>query len=276
MAWIKQRLRHFQKVQNETLDIDYLSVPLENLPPILQGFRMAVISDLHIARLGPYHHKILQAVASIKPQCILIPGDTIDEFSFNIDTFAPFFRSLTQLAPTLAVLGNNDCLPGRLDSLREMYRKSGVILLENELRLLPVGDGAIQITGLMDPLAAQYGIEPSRKNAPPDPTYVTLSESAPPKEAQGFQWPSILMIHQPQVAKDFMKLHPSVIVAGHAHGGQFRVPGIGGLYAPGQGIFPRLTSGLYRIGGAWLLVSRGLANHHFPLRLHNRPHLAWL
>lgn len=265
-------LRHF----NERLDIETIEVRLSMLPQALDGYRLAIVSDLHIAQPGPYEKKIFAAVQAIAPDCILIPGDTMDERTGAIDSLTPFFYSLSSLAPTVAVLGNNDCLPSRVETLRGMYRRGGVTLLENETRLLDARGYPLQITGMMDPSAERRGIQPAHVLRPAQSaSYVPLSGALPPQAAkkEGYVLPSILLLHQPQLAEAYAALRPSIIVAGHAHGGQFRLPLVGSLYAPNQGLFPRLTSGLYHVGDSQLVVSRGLGNHHFPFRLGNRPHL---
>lgn len=269
---IKDRLRSFQTRQNETLDVDLIPIKLAGLPPALEGFRIAVIADLHMPRIMPYHDKILEAVYTAQPECILIAGDTIDQTTGPIDALSPFFAMLSRMAPTVAILGNNDCLKGRIFSLREMYQSAGVTLLENETRLLNARGIPLQITGLSDPRAATIGILPEREE---EKEYVPLTEALPPKEekkTESILLPSILLLHRPQLVYEYMGLKPSLVIAGHAHGGQFRIGGRG-LYAPDQGILPKLTSGLYTIDGTPLVVSRGLGNHEFPLRLNNPPHI---
>lgn len=268
---LRRPLRALAASQNEKLDVDLIDVQLHALPQALDGYRLAVVSDLHIRRLGPYHESILRAVRDAQPDVILILGDTMDEETELIDALAPFFAALAGIAPAVAILGNNDCLVGRLPNLRAMYRQAGVTLLENEARYIDARGVPLQIAGLMDPSAAARAIPPERGILVAD--HVPLSRTLPPQVAGGGLAPSILLVHQPQLAVDYAVLRPSLMVAGHAHGGQVRLPGIGGLFAPGQGWFPRLTSGLYRLEGSQLVVSRGLGNHRFPLRLNNRPHL---
>lgn len=264
-------LRKWIRRQNEAIDIAPYNIILPQLAQAQDSFRVAVLSDLHLQQLGAYHERILDAVRCTQPGCIFILGDTIDKQTPHIGMLTPFFRRLTQLAPTVAILGNNDCLKGRIFSLRDMYRESGVILLENETRMLNVNGYPLQITGMMDPRAQKIGIEPERAETQQE--YVPISKVIPQKEKEDVVTPSLLLVHRPETAMQYMSLRPSLILSGHAHGGQFRVPRIGGLYAPGQGIFPRYTSGLYPMGGTCLLVSRGLGNHSFPLRLNNPPHL---
>jgi predicted MPP superfamily phosphohydrolase len=62
-----------------------------------------------------------------------------------------------------------------------------------------------------------------------------------------------------------------LVLSGHAHGGQFRLPFVGGLFAPNQGFFPEYDSGLYTDGQTQMIVSRGVGNSRFPVRFNNRP-----
>lgn len=257
--------------ENETLDVDPIAVQLPLLPNALEGFKIVAIADLHMQRITRYHDAILDALWREKPNLILVAGDTIDSNTHDIPSLELFFTRMAHMAPVVAVLGNNDCDPIWTPQLRAMYGQAGVTLLENETRMLPVKGYAIQITGLQDPAAFARGAHVERKMD--QPSYVLLKETLKPKQKEGSSVPSILLIHQPQLATQYIPLKPSLIVAGHAHGGQFRLPLVGGLYAPGQGLFPRLTSGLYTIEDTQMVVSRGLGNHDFPIRLGNRPHI---
>lgn len=262
----------FRKKQNETLDVDPINVPLMGLPAEMDGYRIAVLADPHIQGLTEYHEKIVQAVQEAAPDFIVIAGDVIDRNSMLIESYTPFFEAIGRIAPTVAILGNNDCLPGLISTLRGMYKKANITLLENETRMLATRGVPLRVTGLIDPRAEENGIK--LEHSAETHAYVPLAETLPPdKQAQGEFIHSILLIHQPNLIGPYLQLQPSLIICGHAHGGQFRVPGIGGLYAPGQGVFPRHTSGLYTLGNTYLVVSRGLGTHHLHLRLNNRPHI---
>lgn len=267
------RMQRFVQAQNETLDIEPIDVWLLGLPQALEGYRMAVVADPHMDQLRPYHDRILEAVYMAHPGCILLAGDSIDEYTKDVAALSPFFMRLARIAPTVAVLGNNDCDIPRTAHLRSMYEACGVTLLENETRMLRAGDTHIRITGLCDPRAIQLKV--NKNHAESENEHLPMRQALPPErgESDSIRIPSILLLHRPHLAEQYASLSPSLIVAGHAHGGQFRLGPIGGVYSPGQGIFPRLTSGLYPIGGTQLLVSRGLGNHGFPLRLWNRPHI---
>lgn len=277
---VRSCFRAFQKRQNETLEVEAIDIRLPALPAAAEGFRIAIVSDLHITCPNDYLDTIAEAIGHAMPECILIAGDTMDETTYAVSAMMLFFQKLAAMAPTVAVLGNNDCLAGHIDALRAMYRKAGVVLLENETRLLSARGVPLQITGLMDPQAAKRGILPERVNAAHLQAHVTLPDALRPKKVEFTQQkdegqaPSILLLHRPEMAASFTSMRPSLIVCGHAHGGQFRFGRVGGLYAPGQGFFPKLTGGLYTLdGGTRLVVSRGLGNHRFPLRMNNPPHI---
>lgn len=272
----RSRVRAFQRRQNETLEIERIDIRLPALPEAAEGFRVAVVSDLHITYPSAFLDDIAEAIRPHMPECILIAGDTMDESTYAVPAMGLFFQKLAAMAPTVAVLGNNDCLTGHIDALRTMYRKAGVVLLENETRLLSARGVPLQITGLMDPLAAKRGISPERGDAAREKVHVPLAQALRPNEKGAETAPSILLLHRPELAASLASMRPSVVVSGHAHGGQFRFGRIG-LYAPGQGLFPKLTGGLYTLeGGTQLVVSRGLGNHQFPLRLNNPPHIPFL
>ena len=84
----------------------------------------------------------------------------------------------------------------------------------------------------------------------------------------------ILLAHEPQFINKYAEAGYKVALCGHAHGGQWRIPFTGrGLYAPQQGVFPKYTQGVHICGDMQMVVSRGLGNSRFPLRLFNRPEI---
>ena len=84
---------------------------------------------------------------------------------------------------------------------------------------------------------------------------------------------TLVLSHRPETFQAYVENKLDVVFAGHAHGGQFRIPGVGGLVAPGQGLFPTFTSGLYEDNGTNMIVSRGLGNSIIPIRIFNTPEI---
>ena len=271
---MKRFLRRFADKQNHSLDTPEVPVRIPHLPQGLEGTRLLLLSDLHFHHLQPFHEDIVNAARRLAPHCILLTGDCVDAGTERFDSLRLFFGALSSAAPCAAVLGNNDCADGKTPLLREVFRRSGVCLLENENRQLFRNGCRLNLMGITDPLAIEKGVSRARKNG--EKGCVSREKVMTDREAGGQRPVTVLLLHRPELAKNFLTPPPELIVSGHAHGGQFRLPGGQGLYAPGQGIFPRLTSGLYRTENTYLYVSRGVGNHGFPLRLNNPPHLPLL
>ena len=89
-------------------------------------------------------------------------------------------------------------------------------------------------------------------------------------QGDGFQ---LLLSHRPEFMDMYVRYDIDLVLSGHAHGGQFRLPFLGGLYAPSQGFFPKYDAGLFEEENTKMIVSRGIGNSAFPLRFNNRPEL---
>ena len=123
-------------------------------------------------------------------------------------------------------------------------------------------DSAIVIAGIEDPLSSYLdddeAVEASMNRA---------FEDVPDDMFK------LLLSHRPEQFEVYVERGIDVVFSGHAHGGQFRIPGLGGLVAPGQGFFPTYTSGIYNKGDSRMVVSRGLGNSIIPIRIFNRPEI---
>jgi predicted MPP superfamily phosphohydrolase len=84
---------------------------------------------------------------------------------------------------------------------------------------------------------------------------------------------TVLLSHRPELFDVYVQNGVDLVLSGHAHGGQFRVPFLGGLVAPNQGLFPQYDGGVYKSGKTTMIVSRGIGNSAFPFRINNRPEL---
>jgi predicted MPP superfamily phosphohydrolase len=123
----------------------------------------------------------------------------------------------------------------------------GVTVLENETVTIRRGDHQIHLIGV--------------------PWDSSLYEG----EAAQLDAYRILLSHAPERFDSYVEAGFDLVLAGHAHGGQFRLPLLGGLYAPGQGVFPKYDSGIFAIGRTDMVVSRGIGNSVIPVRFANRP-----
>ena len=255
----RTRLTNFEFRQNGLLDMEDIFVHVPALHPSLSGIRLAVVSDLHLKVSYPGMDQFLLCLHAARPDVICIVGDMVDAFTPSLMPLELLLREMAACAPIIAVLGNNDYVFSDILSLRNLYRNQGAALLEDEAYLYTKGDGRLRFIGLQDATAFRTHLNVQRDAA-------TLLFETP-------QIPTVLLLHRAHKGPSYRNRGLILALAGHAHGGQWRLPGIGPIYSPGQGIFPKYTSGLYRIGSLPMVVSRGLGNHEMPIRIRNRPHL---
>lgn len=217
---------------------------------LTHDFRIAHLSDLHGKRFGKKNRRLVRAVGKAKPDIIVFTGDIIHLYRKPGEEVAlELVEQLAKIAPLYYVSGNHEM---RYKNYREFSKKladAGTIILENQYVMIH----DVALVGL--------GCAQLRHN--------TIFEVTP--EFDTFK---ILLAHEPQYLRRYSRAGYDLVLSGHAHGGQWRIPLIGqGLYAPGQGLFPELTSGEHVIGSTHMIISRGLGNSEFPLRINNRPEL---
>ena len=218
------------------------------LPESFNGLKIAQVSDLHNAQFGKENRKLLNLLQESQPDMILLTGDLIDSRRTDLDPAIAFCQAAVQLAPTYYVPGNHESrVPEDYAALKEALDACGVVILENKSLDLNRGEDAVTLTGLMDP---NFGIP------------------WPKTKTDHYQ---IVLSHRPELLDRYADLGLDLVLTGHAHGGQFRLPFIGGLFAPHQGLFPQYTAGIYTSGDTTMVISRGLGNVPFLPRFNNRP-----
>jgi hypothetical protein len=173
-------------------------------------------------------------------------------------------EKINHLAPIYFVPGNHEWASGKVNELETELSNLGVTVLRDELLTITRGKEKIQLLGLDD----LGGIR--NRNLKLKMIERKLNKVVTPLSKDSFK---ILLIHRPHFLKNYAHSGVNLVFAGHAHGGQIRLPFIGGLVAPEQGLFPRFTAGLYRQQETKLIVNRGLGNSLIPQRLFNRPEI---
>lgn len=251
-------------VENNDLQTTQLFYQDDKLPAAFDGFRIAQVADLHNKRFGGGQERLLSALRSVKPDCIVLTGDLIDRRRGGGEAAADFVRGAVSLAPVYSVTGNHENWSGRAEEVKRFLTQAGVIVLDDRRETLARGGEAITLAGVSDETC-------QTANRRRDGREVLLPAIGRVLEGEtGF---SILLAHHPERLATYAKAGVDLVFCGHAHGGQFRLPGAGGLYAPGQGVLPRYTAGMYTMDATTMIVSRGLGNSLFPLRINNRPEL---
>lgn len=247
---------------NTALELNTYTVSSKVLPDAFDGYRIAHISDLHNAELGDSNEKLLSMLREAEPDIIAITGDLIDSRNTNIEVALAFAEEAMKIAPCYYVTGNHEARVSEYDELKAGLEAAGVVVLENERTEIELSGEAITILGVDDPsFNTDYLFGDSASVVSN-----TLAEIS--TEDDGF---TLLLSHRPELFDTYVKHGMNLVLSGHAHGGQFRLPFVGGLVAPNQGLFPKYDSGLYTDGSINMIVSRGIGNSLLPFRFNNRP-----
>lgn len=214
-----------------------------------RALRVAVVADLHNHAPLILFNKLREE----RPDLVAVPGDFLDGPGATSDGFA-FLRAAAKLYPTYCSLGNHEIRAAR-PNLETAIQETGAELLDNRC----VFRHGIWIGGL----STGWGpADQQSRHAPtPPPDLAFIDDFASRTGCR------LLLCHHPEYYEPYLrKKDIPLIVSGHAHGGQWNLFGRG-IYAPGQGLFPAYTAGMY---DGRLLVSRGLCyTNRFIPRIHN-------
>ena len=251
--------------QNNSIIISEMVFKNHTIPEAFKGYKILQISDLHNKEFGSKQNKILAKIEKINPDIIVVTGDLIDSNNTNIDIAMELINGAIKIAPIYYVSGNHEAWSGSYDELKSNLENSGVVVLDNQKIEVMNDSDSIDIIGLADTSFIEsdwleYGGNAETKNL-----LNTLTEGT-----TNFK---ILLSHRPELFDIYSNSNVNLIFSGHAHGGQFRLPFIGGLIAPDQGFFPKLTEGIHTSNDTSMIISRGLGNSIIPVRILNRPEL---
>ena len=243
---------------NTALEQTNYTVESAKLPAALDGYVIAQVADLHCAEYDEGNAKLLSMLRGAKPDIIVFTGDTFDERHPNKTPTLEFLRACVEIAPCYMVTGNHECAMNRSDyyDLEAQIRETGVTILHDKAIKLEKNGESITLLGVDD-----------------ENFIGTVYSSAQLREMAGTDSFAVLLSHRPEYFWRYAESQIDLTLSGHAHGGQFRLPLIGGLYAPGQGALPEYDSGIYTYQNANMIVSCGIGQSSFPLRFNNRPEL---
>ncbi len=228
---------------------------------ITNTIRVVHLSDIHNDLFGKDNCRLIKTVNELKPDVIFITGDLIDSRRTNIERGIYLVRELVKIAPIYYVSGNHE---GRIEEypyFEKQIKEEGVIVLNCEKAQYKCFD----IFGLQDP-----GFYCKDKNHGELAADKKLKQMNITKDNEHL---NILLAHRPHYFETYCKYDLDYIFSGHAHGGQMRLPIVGGLYAPGQGILPKYDGGIYKKDHTTMILSRGLGNSLFPLRIFDDPQI---
>lgn len=241
-------------ISNSWIQTTEITVESDRVPASFDGIKVLQISDLHDATFGDNQEKLVKKVKNTDPDLIFITGDLIDSNRYNLEQSLELVRKIIDLAPIYYVTGNHEIATNDIENIKTSLSDLGVNVLTNEEQTIENNGEQIRIIGIEDPLNG-----------------VLVSEAL--SNFEDSELFTLVLSHRPETFQDYVDYEMDVVFSGHAHGGQFRLPGLGGLVAPGQGLFPSYTAGMYTENTTHMIVSRGLGNSVIPVRVFNSPEI---
>lgn len=239
------------------------------LPAAFDGLRIVQVSDLHSRSFGKDNERLLEAIADARPDLIVLTGDLIDRTTADPATALDFSQRAAEIAPVFSVTGNHEGASPLRRELLEGLQARGVRTLAGTSADLERDGEVLRIAGVDDPLVAGTAADGDAGGSGFAQQLAAV--------ATGPEDPcTVLLAHRPELVEEYAATGADLVLSGHAHGGQVRIPFIGGLVAPGQGLLPELTSGIVERGETHMVISRGLGNSLVPLRVNNKPELVVL
>lgn len=229
-------------------------------PKLTAEVRLAVVTDFHSSDNAD---DVVAMVASCAPDAVLLVGDLFDDDTQNRPTerTLSLMRQLSAQYPCYYVSGNHEAWTGEMDALYQQTEEAGVTVLRMSSGVLTVRGQRIALCGVPDPYEMVFSGAPD--------TEEQLRQALEDVDSADF---TVLLAHRPELLAKYAQFPLDLVVSGHAHGGQVRIPGVlNGLYAPNQGWFPKLAGGAYTQDGTTLIVSRGLVVRTRLPRIFNRP-----
>jgi len=232
---------------------------------ISSSIRIALVTDLHSCRYGENQRTLIDAVCGQNPDLVLLGGDIFDD-DLTDENAEKFIAGIAQEYPCYYVAGNHEYWSGEERFAKKMaiLEKYGIVLLFGKSETVEVNGQRINLCGADDPDAFSFeGNE--------EAFLAQLSQLGQAGEGAF----TVLLSHRPEYWEEYRKYSFDLVLSGHAHGGQWRIPGLlNGLFAPNQGLFPDLAGGRYEQDGVTMIVSRGLARESTRVpRIFNRPEL---
>lgn len=241
--------------ESNTLSIEHITIPIPNLQPALEGFKIVQMSDIHLYPFTKLElvQRAVQVSNSLKPDITVLTGDYVWRNLSAINDLTPALAELDAKYGVFATMGNHDYWLN-VEVIKDSFKSVGLPVLENQGVTFNVGGAPLHLAGLDDGWSGNPDLEAAMQGAP---------EGAP----------VVLLMHEPDLA-DIYSQDPriSLQLSGHTHGGQIRIPGIGALVHPHLG--KKYDFGLYNVNGMWLYTNRGIGCISEPIRLNCPPEIS--
>lgn len=221
----------------------------------------AVVTDLHTSEYGANMQTLIQAINDVHPDAVFFCGDIFDNH-FESDNAWTLLKEIAASYTCCYVSGNNEINDELWDAKKEQLEAIDIQVLCGDCRVITVGDNIINVLGVDDCTSDTHEkqLESVSKLVDTDKYNILLS-------------------HRPHLIDEYADTKVDLVISGHAHGGQWRIPIIApdGVYVPDQGVFPKYTAGVHSFDTWNLVISRGLDKQavNYP-RICNRPELVFV
>ena len=263
--------------ENNALQITFYTYSNSKLPDSFKNYRIVQLSDLHNKKFGDNGKKLADKVLKLNPNIVVITGDIIDSNHCNINTAIDTVKKIADTVPVYYVNGNHELLITQ-EKQNELYsglEHCGVIILHDTYTNLKINKDEISLIGLSDDNLSDISLNKILESVDTDYKILLAHE---PQYIEDFSNCDISAMERAgndeyEYIEDFSNCDIDLIFSGHAHGGQVRLPFIGGLVAPDQGFFPDYTEGVFEKNNTSMIISRGLGNSIIPIRIANRPEI---
>jgi predicted MPP superfamily phosphohydrolase len=249
---------------NIALEVNEYEIVSDRIPEAFAGFRIAQVSDLHNKDFGEGYGQLLTLLSEINPDIIVVTGDLIDSRQTDLDVALEFAWQAGKIARVYYVSGNHEARVPEYEDLKIGLVKAGVVILENQKVQITREGERITLMGIDDPSFQEDYLFGDSESVARQAIEDLQNES------DGY---TILLSHRPELFDLYVETEMDLVFSGHAHGGQFRLPFIGGLVAPNQGFFPKYDAGQFTEENTTMIVSRGVGNSIIPIRFNNRPEI---
>ena len=249
---------------NTALETNKFNIKSENIPAEFDNFRIVQVSDLHNSEFGENNEKLITMLKKADADIIAITGDMIDSRNTNVDVALTFVKEAVKIAPTYYVNGNHESrVPEEYEKLKQGLTDAGVTILENSSADITIGDETITLIGINDPTFRMELVDDTMEQNIAHQLVNVIPDNDNYK---------VLLAHRPEYF-DVYAGNVDLVLSGHAHGGQFIIPFVGGFVAPGQGFFPEYYEGSHIKDNTEMIVSRGIGNSIIPFRINNKPEI---
>ena len=256
-------------ISNTRISTASYTVALEDLESPL---RLVLISDLHGKSFGKDNARLIAKIQEQTPDAVFLVGDMLDKKADEADvqSLLALTEKLLEIAPVFFSMGNHEQVYLKTDAtLLDRVAQTGAVVVNDSYVDVTVAGQPLRIGGTM---GHGFAFGRTEEEFTSSPEYVFL------KAFENTELPKICLAHMPDTFifnGAYTLWDVDLVLSGHTHGGLVRLPFIGGLYAPMQGLFPEYDRGYFRLGTHMqMIITSGLAGHGLLPRVNNPPEIA--